>query len=71
VCPKKFNFFEKSGYGFMGKIVNKFSNTAEAIIFNGCCYDFVKTIPDKSVMLVVTSPPYNIGKKYEKKIKSE
>jgi adenine-specific DNA-methyltransferase len=36
-------------------------------INNGSCYDFVKTVPDKSVKLVVTSPPYNIGKKYEKK----
>jgi len=51
----------------MGKIVNKFSNTAQAVIFNGSCYDFVKTMPDQSVTLVVTSPPYNIGKKYEKK----
>jgi len=51
----------------MGKIVNKFSDTAQAIIFNGSCYDFVKTVPDQSVTLVITSPPYNIGKKYEKK----
>jgi len=29
---------------------------------------FVKDIPDKSVMLVVTSPPYNIGKPYEERL---
>ncbi|GHV03183.1 methyltransferase [Campylobacterota bacterium] len=40
---------------------------ASAIVHNGSCYDFVKTIPDHSVKLVVTSPPYNIGKEYEKK----
>jgi adenine-specific DNA-methyltransferase len=51
----------------MGKVINKYSDSAEAIISNGSCYDFVKTIPDQSVKLVVTSPPYNIGKKYEKK----
>jgi DNA modification methylase len=51
----------------MGKISEKYSEKAEAIINNGSCYDFVKTIPDRSVKLIVTSPPYNIGKKYEKK----
>lgn len=29
--------------------------------------DFCKTIPDNSVKLIVTSPPYNIGKEYETK----
>lgn len=28
--------------------------------------DFVKKIPDSSLQLIVTSPPYNIGKAYEK-----
>jgi adenine-specific DNA-methyltransferase len=51
----------------MGRIVNKYSDKADAVINNGSCYDFVKTVPDQSVKLVVTSPPYNIGKKYEKK----
>ena len=30
---------------------------------------FIEDIPDKSIMLVVTSPPYNIGKPYEKRVK--
>jgi adenine-specific DNA-methyltransferase len=51
----------------MARIYNKYSEKAEIIINFGSCYDFVKTVPDKSVTLVVTSPPYNIGKKYEKK----
>jgi adenine-specific DNA-methyltransferase len=51
----------------MVKIQQKYSVHADAIINNGSCYDFVKTVPDKSVSLVITSPPYNIGKKYEKK----
>jgi len=51
----------------MVRISDKYSAKADAIINNGSCYDFVKTIPDKSVTLVVTSPPYNIGKKYEEK----
>jgi len=51
----------------MGRIVKTFSNTADVIICNDSCYDFVKTVPDRSVALVITSPPYNIGKKYEKR----
>jgi len=30
--------------------------------------EFVKAIPDETVMLVVTSPPYNIGKPYEDRL---
>lgn len=32
----------------------------------GNCLDLLKKVPDKSVKLVVTSPPYNIKKKYGK-----
>lgn len=32
------------------------------------CLKFLKTIADASVQLVVTSPPYNIGKEYEERL---
>ena len=32
---------------------------------------FLKTVPSNSVKLVVTSPPYNIGKVYEERVKLE
>jgi adenine-specific DNA-methyltransferase len=51
----------------MPHITNGYSTKARTIIFHGSCYDFVKTIPSNSVKLIVTSPPYNIGKKYEEK----
>jgi adenine-specific DNA-methyltransferase len=51
----------------MARIYNNYNAKAEVIINNGSCYEFTKTVPDKSVTLVITSPPYNIGKKYEKK----
>jgi adenine-specific DNA-methyltransferase len=35
-------------------------------LYHGDCLKFLQTIPDESVQLVVTSPPYNIGKEYEK-----
>lgn len=33
--------------------------------------DFCKALPDKSVKLIITSPPYNIGKEYEIKTNIE
>src|SRR4051794_27810168 len=33
--------------------------------------DFLATVPDASVNLVVTSPPYNIGKAYERRVSLE
>jgi len=37
-------------------------------LYIGDCFDFLKQIPDSSIQLIITSPPYNIGKEYEKKI---
>lgn len=34
-------------------------------LYHGDCLEFLETIPDETVQLVVTSPPYNIGKEYE------
>ncbi len=36
-------------------------------IFLGDCLQLLRQLPDSSVDLVVSSPPYNIGKEYEKK----
>ncbi len=37
-------------------------------LFNGDCLDFLPTIPDGSVQLVMTSPPYNLNKEYEDRL---
>ena len=39
----------------------------ETVLYHGDCLDLLFQIPIDSVQLVVTSPPYNIGKRYEKK----
>ena len=39
-----------------------------------CCEDnlkFMRRFPDESMTLIVTSPPYNLGKNYEKRISQE
>ena len=33
----------------------------------GDCRDMLSEMPDSSVDLVISSPPYNLGKEYEKK----
>ncbi len=49
------------------KVASNYDKTADAVLFEGDRLDFMKQLPDKSVKLVVTSPPYNIGKAYEKR----
>lgn len=50
------------------KIAAHFDPEALAVVHAGSCLELLRQIPDKSVQLVVTSPPYNIGKEYEKKL---
>jgi adenine-specific DNA-methyltransferase len=39
------------------------------VVYPGDCLEFLKTIPSNSIQLIITSPPYNIGKEYEKRLK--
>lgn len=45
-----------------------FSEDKEIVLHLGDTYNFLKTIPSDKVHLIITSPPYNIGKEYESKI---
>jgi adenine-specific DNA-methyltransferase len=36
-------------------------------VHNGDCFEYIKSLPSKSVDLIVSSPPYNIGKEYEQR----
>jgi adenine-specific DNA-methyltransferase len=40
-------------------------------VYGGSCLEFLRSLPDNSIKLVVTSPPYNIGKQYETKLTIE
>jgi adenine-specific DNA-methyltransferase len=53
------------------KIVETFALSEHIVVYPGDCLDLLKTIPDESLKLIVTSPPYNIGKEYERRIKLE
>lgn len=50
------------------KIADEFALSASIVAYPGDCLDLLKSIPDEALQLVVTSPPYNIGKEYEKKL---
>ncbi len=41
------------------------------VLHTGNIANFIKTIPDGSMRLIITSPPYNIGKQYETKVALE
>jgi DNA modification methylase len=49
-------------------IRKRFSHSNLATLYKGDCLNLLKKIPNDTVQLVVTSPPYNIGKEYEKRL---
>ncbi len=63
----------ESGYstgehGTKFQLSDHFSKHIDLVLFNGDCLDLLAEIPDETIKLIVTSPPYNIGKSYEKKV---
>ncbi len=52
-------------------ISSAFTDEARAIVFPGDCRELLASIPSGSIQLVVTSPPYNIGKEYEERLDLE
>ena len=52
----------------MVKVASQFDPTADFVLFEGDCRELLSSIPDGFVKLVVTSPPYNLGKPYEKRM---
>lgn len=49
-------------------ICSSFDQKAEVVLYRGDCLDLLAQIPDESMQLVVTSPPYNLGKPYESRL---
>src|SRR5688572_13095195 len=39
----------------------------KAVLHKGDCLPLLRSLPARSVMLILTSPPYNLGKSYEKR----
>ena len=53
------------------KIEYQFNPNADLVLYEGDVKEFVATIPDNSVSLIITSPPYNLGKDYESRVSIE
>ena len=47
------------------KINKRFKITNDITLYNGNCLNLLKKIPDESVDLIITSPPYCRGTEYE------
>lgn len=50
------------------KIAAHYRSDVDATLYFGDRLDLLREVPKEAARLVVTSPPYNIGKKYEKRI---
>jgi adenine-specific DNA-methyltransferase len=59
------------GFDATPDIQKDFGPTFQIVLHPGNVNDFLPTVPDESVKLIVTSPPYNIGKSYETKVEIE
>ena len=61
-------------YGLFGqskRIAAEFKTDEDVVVFNGDVHDFVESLPPGSVKLIITSPPYNLGKEYEDQVSIE
>lgn len=47
-------------------VATSFNLEAEVVITQGDCLDTLRLLPDGLTKLIITSPPYNLGKVYEK-----
>jgi len=48
-------------------IASTYDPGARVVLFPGDCRDFLATLPAGAAQLIVTSPPYNLGKAYERR----
>ncbi|MGA2241413.1 MAG: site-specific DNA-methyltransferase [Verrucomicrobiota bacterium] len=50
------------------RIRKTFDQRNDVTLFHGDCLRLLQKLPDGAAQLVVTSPPYNVGKEYEKNL---
>jgi DNA modification methylase len=50
------------------KIADNYEPKSNLILFHGDCLDLLAKVPSESVDLIITSPPYNLGKPYEDRL---
>lgn len=50
---------------FQQHIHNAYDESAQIVLYTGDVGEFLRSVPDGTVKLIITSPPYNLGKVYE------
>jgi hypothetical protein len=50
-------------------IKDLFTQDSSIVAYSGDAYEFLCTLPSNLAQLVITSPPYNVGKEYETRVK--
>ena len=50
-------------------IFDEITSESRIVAHIGDAYEFVRTLPSEFAQLIITSPPYNVGKEYEKRVK--
>jgi DNA modification methylase len=58
-------------FGAEYAIEKHFSPKGQIVLHHGDVNAFLPTLPDKSMNLIITSPPYNLGKDYERRVSIE
>jgi adenine-specific DNA-methyltransferase len=51
------------------EISTEFAPDRRVVVHSGDCLEFLAGVPDNSFQLIVTSPPYNLGKEYERRVR--
>ncbi len=50
------------------KIDKKFDLSSKIVVFPGDTKELINVLPSNSIKLIITSPPYNLGKEYETRV---
>lgn len=50
------------------RLTTRFHPDSDIVLYHGDCLNLLRDLPDGLARLIVTSPPYNIGKRYERRI---
>lgn len=48
-------------------ISDTFTDTSQVVLHTNDAYSFLQTLPNEFASLIITSPPYNVGKEYEQR----
>ena len=58
-------------FGGNPSIKTKYDEDATVVLHHGDVSELLETLPERCVRLIVTSPPYNLGKEYERRVSIE